>query len=296
MRRRRPSGPILVLLAACLWGTSGTVQAIGPDGIAPETVSLLRMAGGALLVPYGMLRRTTVPIRSLMGWPLLIAILTMAASQPLFFSGVARTGVAVGTIVTIGSGPILAGLFAWVVRGEMPGRRWTVATIAGVIGTVLLASGGDAAGIDLAGMLFALGAGFTWAVYLVAAKDLFASDAPVFVAGVIFAGAAVVLSPMALVAETAWIATPGGIAVALWLGVGNTALSYILFATGLKATPVATAATLTLGEPLTAAVLGMTVLSEPVLATTVIGIALITTGVAALAFDRPPRPIPESIP
>lgn len=293
MPRRTPSGPVLVLLAACLWGTSGTVQALGPDGITPETVSWLRMAGGALLVPYGFLRRTTVPVRSLIGWPLLVAILTMAGSQPLFFSGVARTGVAVGTIVTIGSGPILAGLFAWVVRGESPGRRWVVATVVGVAGTVLLASGGDAAGIDPAGMLFALGAGFTWAVYLVAAKDLFASEAPVFVAGVIFAGAAVALAPLALLAETAWIATPGGVAVALWLGVGNTALSYVLFATGLKATPVATAATLTLGEPLTAAVLGMTVLSEPVRLTTLAGIGLVAAGVAALAFDRPPRPIPE---
>lgn len=290
MPRRVASGPLLVLAAACLWGTSGTVQALGPEGIAPETVSLIRMVGGALLIGYGLARRTTVPIRTLVGWPLVVAVVAMAGSQPLFFTGVARTGVAVGTIVTIGSGPILAGLFGWLVRGEVPGRRWVVATIIGVIGTVLLTSGGEAAGIDAVGLLFSLGAGVTWAIYLVAAKDLFASEAPVFVAGVVFAGAAIVLSPFLFVAETGWLASGDGILSALWLGGVSTAFSYVLFATGLKATPVAAAATLTLGEPLTAAILGMTVLAEPARATTIVGIALITLGIAALAFDRPSRP------
>jgi DME family drug/metabolite transporter len=282
-------GPTLVLLAATLWGTTGTAQALGPEGISPETVALVRMAGGALLLGYAFLRHDTIPVRALMGWPLVFAMAALASSQPLFFTGVARTGVAVGTIVTIGSGPILAGLLAWVIRGERPDRRWVVATAAAMAGTILLVSGGESAGVDASGLAFAFGAGLTWAVYLVAAKVLFEAHPPVFVAGVLFAGAAVVLAPVALVADVSWLATGSGILTALWLGVVATGVSYVLFSRGLGATPVAAAATLTLAEPLTAAVLGMAVLDEPARATTILGIALVAVGLVVLSWGTRPR-------
>jgi len=283
MPQHSTRGPTLVLLAATLWGTTGTAQALGPEGISPETVSLVRMVGGALLLGYAALRRETVPLRSLPVWPLLIALSALAASQPLFFTGVARTGVAVGTITTIGSGPILAGLLAWLIRAERPDRRWVVATAAAVLGAVLLVSGGESAGVDLAGLAYSFGAGITWAVYLVAAKVLFQAHPPVFVAGVLFAGAAVVLSPMAVVGDLSWLSMSGGVLTAVWLGVVSTALSYVMFARGLGATPVATTATLTLAEPVTAALLGMVVLDEPVRATTIAGIALVALGLVVLS-------------
>lgn len=292
MGARTASGPLLVLAAATLWGTTGTAQALGPDGITPETVALVRMIGGALLLLHAVVRRQTVPLRTLWGWPLFFALATMAGSQPLFFGGVARTGVAVGTIVTIGSGPILAGLLAWVVRRERPGPRWPVATVLAVGGAVLLVSGGDAAGIDPVGLLFAGGAGLAWAVYLVAAKSLFEEHPPVFVTGVVFAGAAVILSPVLLVGDVSWLGSWHGAATALWLGIVATALSYVAFSNGLGTTPVAAAATLTLAEPLTAGVLGMTVLGEPARLTTIGGMALIAVGIALLALERKADPAP----
>lgn len=292
MGARTASGPLLVLAAATLWGTTGTAQALGPDGITPETVALVRMIGGALLLLHAVVRRQTVPLRTLWGWPLFFALATMAGSQPLFFGGVARTGVAVGTIVTIGSGPILAGLLAWVVRRERPGPRWPVATVLAVGGAVLLVSGGDAAGIDPVGLLFAGGAGLAWAVYLVAAKSLFEEHPPVFVTGVVFAGAAVILSPVLLVGDVSWLGSWHGAATALWLGIVATALSYVAFSNGLGTTPVAAAATLTLAEPLTAGVLGMTVLGEPARLTTIGGMALIAVGIALLALEGKADPAP----
>lgn len=288
MPSRSPvSGPILVLAAATLWGTTGTAQALGPDGITPVTVAAVRMAGGAMLLAYAVARRATAPLRAMMGFPLAAAVGSMAASQPLFFTGVARTGVGVGTIVTIGSGPILAGLLAWVVRGERVGRRWAAATAASVTGAVLLVSGGEAAGIDPGGVAFALGSGCAWAIYLVSAKALFDRHPPVFVAAVVFTGAAVVLAPWFLVADASWLATGRGALVAAWLGLVATGAGYVLFATGLGRTRVAAAATLTLAEPLTAAVLGITVLGEPALWTTVTGAALVGAGLLVLARDRP---------
>jgi DME family drug/metabolite transporter len=287
------SGPVLVLAAATLWGTTGTAQALGPDGITPTSVAVIRMAGGATLLLYAVAVRRTVPIRTMWGWPLAVAIFTMAASQPLFFSGVARTGVAVGTIVTIGSGPILAGGIAWAVRRERVGSRWVVATVVSLLGAVFLVSGGEAAGVDGVGVGLNLAAGLVWAIYLTAAKQLLDEHPPVFVAAVVFTGAAILLSPGLFIASPAWVATGRGIAVVLWLTLAATAISYILFAHGLRGTPVATAATLTLAEPVTAAILGMTILDEPARATTILGITLVAAGLLTLAREQPPEPVPD---
>jgi DME family drug/metabolite transporter len=100
---------------------------------------------------------------------------------------------------------------------------------------------------------------------------------------VVFTGAAILLSPGLFIASPAWVATGRGIAVVLWLTLAATAISYILFAHGLRGTPVATAATLTLAEPVTAAILGMTILDEPARATTILGITLVAAGLLTLA-------------
>ena len=75
-------------------------------------------------------------------------------------------------------------------------------------------------------------------------------------------------------------------AVALHLGVVTVGFAYLLFAIGLAAIPVATAATLTLAEPLTAGLLGVFVLGETLTTTAVFGIALLLVGLLILAFQR----------
>lgn len=281
-----PTGPLLVLGAAALWGTTGTAQALGPEGINPETVSVVRMAGGATLIAYAALRGRTVPLRRLPLLRVLVAIAAMAASQPLFFAGVERTGVAIGTVLTIGSGPILAGLMARVVRKEPLTGRWATATVVATLGVGLLVSGGREAGVDAAGVAFALGAGVAWPVFLVVTKDLFTDHPPVFTVGLVFSGAAVVLSPTLLASDASWIGSGRGVAVALWLALVATALSYVLFSVGLRMTAVAATATLTLAEPVTASILGVTILDEPFLLSTGVGIALVVLGLLVLSLER----------
>jgi drug/metabolite transporter, DME family len=289
MPRREVSGALIVLMAAALWGTTGTAQALGPEGITPVAVSALRMAGGGLLILYAVVRRMTAPLRSIIGLPLLVATMAMAASQPLFFSGVERTGVGVGTIVTIGSGPILASLLAWIVRGDRVGRRWVVATGLSISGAVLLVAGGEAAGVDTTGLLFALASGVAWATYLVSAKSLFERHPAVFVSGVIFSGATLALAPWFLTSDLAWMTTPRGVAVSLWLALIGTGLAHTLFASALARTPVASAATLSLAEPLTAAVLGVAVLGEVLRWSTLVGGVLIVIGVVVITRHPVPR-------
>jgi drug/metabolite transporter, DME family len=71
-----------------------------------------------------------------------------------------------------------------------------------------------------------------------------------------------------------------------------TALAYILFGIGLRLTPLADAVTLSLAEPMTAALLGLTLLGEKLTLPAGMGIALIFSGLVILSLPMPqPAPL-----
>jgi hypothetical protein len=72
----------------------------------------------------------------------------------------------------------------------------------------------------------------------------------------------------------------------LWLGVVSLAASYLLFGRGIAGVAVATATTLALAEPLTAATLGILVLDEDVTGVAIAGMVLVFAGLAALAVSK----------
>jgi len=100
---------------------------------------------------------------------------------------------------------------------------------------------------------------------------------------VLFAGGALLLVPVAVLAPPGWLATPRGALVALHLGLLATAAAYALFAAGLRRVTVATAATMSLAEPLTAAVLGVALLGERLTVAGLAGAALLVAGLLLLA-------------
>lgn len=212
----------------------------------------------------------------------------MATYQPLFFSAVDRTGVAVGTIVAIGTAPVLAGALGVAVRGERPGARWAGATVLAVAGSALLLGQGERIDVDPGGVLLAVGAGLSYATFAVASKGLLARAAPIPAMAVVFALGALLLSPLLATQPLGWLAAPRGAAVALHLGLLATAAAYVLFARGLAAIPVATAATLSLAEPLTAGLLGVFLLDEGTTGSAALGIALLLGGLVFLATARRP--------
>ena len=78
-----------------------------------------------------------------------------------------------------------------------------------------------------------------------------------------------------------------GVLMALWLGVVSLAASYLLFGRGIAGVAVATATTLSLSEPLTAATLGIVVLDEQLTGAALLGMALVFGGLVALAVTAP---------
>jgi DME family drug/metabolite transporter len=276
-----------VLLAAVCFGTTGTAQALGPDA-SPLTVGAVRIAVGALLL---LAAQRAVARASAGAWPrgaVAAGALGVAAYQLCFFAAVKDTGVAIGTVVALGSAPALAGAGGWLLDRRAPGRAWAAATGLACLGVALLAfGGGGASEVSAPGVALALGAGASYAAFTLASKRLLdAGHAVEPVMARTFGLGAILLIPVLVLGDVGWAATPGGAAMALWLGAIPTAVAYLLFARGLRRLPANEVATLTLGEPVTAAVLGAVVLSERPGAAAIAGIGLILAGLAVLALPR----------
>jgi drug/metabolite transporter, DME family len=277
-----PVARILVLLAAVCFGTTGTAQALGPDA-TPLTVGATRIAVGAALL---LLVARAAPTAQA-SWPrreLGVLAAAIALYQLCFFAAVDRTGVAVGTVVALGSAPAIAGVAGRLLDEEPLTRRWAAATAMASVGVLLLVLGGGGADVDPLGVVLAVMSGTGYATYAVLAKRLIRlGHAPERVMAASFSLGAVLLVPVLLLGDLSWLGTSGGITMALFLGAIPTALAYVLFARGLKHLTPGETATLTLAEPLTAAALGVLALGERPGTVGVAGAGLVLAGLLALA-------------
>lgn len=277
---------IWVLLAAVLWGTTGTAQSF-IEGIAhPLTIGALRLSiGGFTLLAFVMLAKKIawheVPWKYA-----LIASGLMAMFQPLYFSAVQLTGVAIGTVAAIGSAPMFSGLLEWIMLKRRPDRIWAAATTSAVVGCLLLFSDKEAAVIDPFGIFLALGAGVAFAGFAIASKKMLEHMDSMPAVAIIFSLGALVLLPFLGVLDISYMAHPANLAVLVYLGLGTISLAYILFSRGLKKIPSSSAVTLSLGEPLTAALLGVFLIGERLSVTSWIGVLLLLGGILILAFGK----------
>ena len=288
-----------VLIAAVLFGTTGTAQALGPD-IDPLAVGSARIVVGAALLAAVALAAARAGaggsggLRALLGTGnrrlVLLAGIFVAAYQASFFAAVADTGVAVGTVVALGSAPAFTGLFGRLFAGERLERRWFAATALACAGVCLLTLGGGSGGdVSALGIVLALAAGAGYAGYALIGKHLLdRGGTPEGVMAAVFGTGALILLPTFAMTPTGELLSADGLTLAVYLGAVTTALAYILFAKGLRRIGASETATLTLAEPVTAMALGFLVLGERPGVVAVLGAALVLAGLALLAlrFER----------
>ena len=292
----RPWGFVLVAVAGVLWGTGGLAATFAAQHSTlswPALSALRLVAGGLLMVALtaatGELRRIPRTPASLRHIGL--TALLSAVYQGAYFQALALVGVAVATVIALGSAPVAVAIASAIRGRRMPSAAVIVALVAAVVGLILVtdapAVASDPAKTAL-GVLLAL------------------------VAGLSFAGTTVVnrravpgLTPAALIATSFTVA---GLLVAIWgafagfdltgtdaagwawiafLAAVPTVLAYLAFFGGLlRGVPSTTAAILSLIEPVTATVLAVTVLREPLTLAASIGIILL---LLAVVLVRPQR-------
>ena len=285
------SGPAAILAAAALWGTTGTASTLAPAGAPPAAVGAAGLAAGGLLLLLTSrgARLTLAACTHAQRWLLGFGALSVAGYPVTFYPAVARTGVAVATVIALGSAPVFAGLLAWATGHGRPGARWAAATTAAVLGCgalvlapLLAGHSGPADGI---GILLAGLAGLCYACYSLIGRTLIAAGHPAApVLGAMFGAAGLAVLPVLLAAGAGWLGTWRGAAVALHLAACTTFLAYRLFGRGLRSTPAQVATTLTLAEPAVATLLGVAVLGERLPMLSWCGLCVLAAGLACLAI------------
>jgi DME family drug/metabolite transporter len=268
---------LLIVFAALCFSTTGTMQELGLDDADALSVAAARTAIGAialfLISRLGHLHSTSrrPPTREL-----LVAGAGMALYAVAFFSAVRMTGIAVGTVVALGSAPLFAGLGSLALWRERPSQRWIFTTLIAVLGMSLIVITGDETQIDVAGIAAACAAGIGYAMFALSSKSIMsesmnAARAMAYVFGI----ATVMLSPIFFLVDLAWITSWRGVGTAAWLGIVSVALAYWAYSTGLRSVTPADATALTIVEPAAATLLAAFVLREQPGLPAWVGIAIV---------------------
>lgn len=282
MSRAATYGSVYVLAASLLWGTTGTAAALAPE-VGSLAVGAAAMGIGGLLQAATGFRVVTARRAELAAqWRTLALAAGSVAVYPLaFYTSMRLAGVAVGTVVSLGSGPVAAAVIERVVDRRPLSRRWVVGATAALLGVVALAvarsgtagagsgtagagAGGFAAGTHpVWGIVLGLLAGVTYALYSWGAVRMMRRGLPSRpVMGAVFGLGGVLLMPVLLLTGAPILATGHNLATVAYLAVVPMFLGYALFGRGLAVVSAATATTLSLLEPAVAAAIAVLVLHE----------------------------------
>lgn len=281
MNSKRPA-VFAALAAAALFGTSGTAQALGPDGTTPITVAGARiLIGGiflSLMLPIAGYKTSEVftTFRNPRTW---IAAVTVIGFQIFYFAGAQYAGVALGALLTMGSMPIFTALIGRFL-GHPISLSWVIATLVSVTGLVLLSLDGIESGNAL-GVTFALIGSIAGAGFALSIKSMFdsgmnghAGSSAAFLIG------GLLMLPLILTQPLNWFTTANGLILVIYLSIIAMAVPNILWLKAIQTLPPGPTSTLMLMEPVMATVLGLVVLNETVNSVGVLGMVLVLTGLA----------------
>ncbi len=288
------SGLLMVMTAAVLWGTGGPVAKsiyAGAD-TNPASVAFLRMllSVPALLLVCRLLlgaRAFAINRRDL---PLmLVAGALVALYQVLYFASIPRVGVAIATVISLCSAPVIVALLTALITRTAPTRLTLTAMACAILGAALITDVDPARATDgaLAGLLLALGAGALYAANTLVGRRLGAGGRvhALQTTSVGFAFGALVLFVVALSAGLVTEYPVTGWARLAYLGLGPTALAYALFYAGMRATAATAASIASLMEPLTATLLAVLVFGEAFTLQSGLGAALLLAAMMVLVYE-----------
>ncbi|WP_240993880.1 DMT family transporter [Rahnella sp. Larv3_ips] len=267
----RMSGMGGVLIAALLWGTTGTAATFAP-GVSAVAIGAVAMGVGGILQALIALRgiaRHRATLRH--HWRMLLTGALAVAVYPLaFYASMHLAGVTVGTVISIGSAPLLSALIEYGLDGQRLTRRWMTGAAAGVAGMVLLCLAESAHSSSTAqqsevitGIALGLLAGLTYALYSWAARHLMQRGIPSRTAmGATFGFGGIMLMPVLFATGAPLLASWNNAAVGIYMALVPMFIGYLYYGYGLARIPASMATTITLLEPAVAAVLAVVIVGE----------------------------------
>jgi len=279
----RLTGMASVFIAAILWGTTGTAATFAPE-LSPLAVGAVAMGIGGLLqglIAAGIILRQRQQIAR--QWHYLLTGALAVAVYPLaFYASMRYAGVAAGTVISIGSAPLLSSLIEYRLDGLRLTRKWISGATIGVAGMALLCLAENSAhhtgGSEhaTAGMLLGLVDGFTYALYSWSARRLMQKGvAPRAAMGATFSAGGVLLMPVLMTTGAPLLQSWTNAGVGIYMALIPMFIGYICYGMGLARIRASTATTITLLEPVVAAVLAVMLVGENLPTGGWIGIGLI---------------------
>lgn len=271
-----------VLMAAILWGTTGTAAAFAPE-LSPLAIGAVAMGVGGLLqgliAARGLLRQRRLIAAH---WHYLLTGAIAVAVYPLaFYASMRYAGVTTGTVISIGSAPLLSALIEYRFDGVRLTKQWIYGAALGITGMMLLClaqSSGSSIGSDhaLSGIALGLLAGFTYAFYSWSARRLMqAGVASRAAMGATFGAGGILLMPVLFITGAPLLASWDNAAIGIYMALIPMFVGYLCYGYGLARIPASTATTLTLLEPVIAALLAVLLVGERLPLTGWVGVGLI---------------------
>jgi len=288
--RMRAQDWTLLILLSVLWGGSFLFVGISVKELTPLTIVALRVAVAACVL-YLVLRLTGVPLpmqpvvwRAFFGMGLLnnvVPFTLIVWGQSHIASGLASILNATTPLFTVLVAHVLT-IDEKLTRQRLVGAAVGFSGVAVMVGSDAMGAFGGHVLAQLAVLAAALSYGFA-GVFGRRFRDL--GVPPIATAAGQLTASSAMLIPLALVVDRPWmLVMPSGVAIAALLGLAllSTALAYVLFFRLLASAGAANASLVTFLIPVSAILLGVTILGEELEARHVLGMVLIATGLALI--------------
>ncbi|MCW2254399.1 DME family drug/metabolite transporter [Providencia alcalifaciens] len=272
-----------VFVAAILWGTTGTAATFAPE-LGPLAIGAVAMGVGGLLQALIAIKKIKDDWKTIgANWNYLaIGALAVVIYPLAFYASMHLAGVAVGTVISIGSAPLFSAIIELKVDKQPLSRQWGIGALVGMIGMVLLSiaestsnhsSGGEYA---LTGIILGLLAGITYALYSWSARKMMQQGVSSKAAmGVTFGTGGVLLMPILFMTGGSLLDSWTNVGVGIYMALVPMFIGYVCYGIGLARIKASTATTITLIEPVIAALLAVTLIGEQLLVMGWVGIVLI---------------------
>lgn len=290
-------GFIAVLLAAFLWGTTGTIATFAPN-LSPLAIGAAAMGGGGLLqaiLARKSIKNNIAQINSNLVI-LAIGVISVFIYPLAFYSSMHLAGITIGTVVSIGTAPLFTALLERFFDHKKLSIKWFICFVLGISGVILLSLGESHSSISsgqikndgqILGIFLGALAGLTYALYSWIAKKLIdrGIDSKASM-GLIFGIGSLFLLPTLFFTGGNLFDENINIYVVGYMMIIPMFLGYVLFGYGLKTVPASKAITLTLFEPLVAAVLAIALVGEELAPIGWIGMIFISLCLALLSKTK----------
>ncbi len=280
----------MLLVLSVLWGGSFFFIDVAVESVAPFTLVLLRvLLGAATLLLVLKVTGQKLPFeRRTIGPFLTLALLNNAVPFSLFAWGQQHIASGLASILNATT-PLWAVLVAHVFTGDEKATPLKILGVAVGFSGVALMIGGDALsalGVEIAAQLAMLAAAIAYAFAGVYGRRFKAMGVePMVTAAGMLTASTVLLTPVMLVLDRPWtlpMPSAATIAAVAGLALVSTSLAYILYFRILASAGATNLLLVTFLIPVSAILMGATILGERLAARHFFGMALIGVGLAAI--------------